>query len=219
MTDGCDIINASDNINLWRKLTYANVKVIGRRDLLKIVFEAGELSYPEDYPDTHSYQLYIKQVKNKNILKFRNRPKNRRVNYIKLHSPFPFGPNFDILSKNQPFLDSYTRVQLAMLGRGVPNKFSYICLPIQEDIETAKELIASERNSGVTHVHTEVEDSADMDVESVDLKGIQTMSDQELELHFASCITSRRIIGFATTGDYSYRLCRGFCNGYVLREF
>jgi hypothetical protein len=160
MTDGCDIINASDNINLWRKLTYANVKVIGRRDLLKIVFEAGELSYPEDYPDTHSYQLYIKQVKNKNILKFRNRPKNRRVNYIKLHSPFPFGPNFDILSKNQPFLDSYTRVQLAMLGRGVPNKFSYICLPIQEDIETAKELIASERNSGVTHVHTEVEDSA-----------------------------------------------------------
>lgn len=46
LSDGCDVVLSTGDITLWRRLTYLNVKVIGRRDLVHIAFEAGELSYP-----------------------------------------------------------------------------------------------------------------------------------------------------------------------------
>lgn len=59
----------------------------------------------------------------------------------------------------------------------------------------------------------------DADIEHVDLKNVSKLTDEELERHFMGCKTSRRVIGFATSGGFSYARCRGFCNGYVLKEF
>lgn len=119
-------------------MTYLNVKVIGRRDLINLNFEAGNLSYPEDYPMTAGYTLYLKFEISRNIVRYRRLPSNKRINYDRLHSPFPFGPNFDLLSKNNPFTESYVHVQLQMVGRGIPHKHSYVCLPATEDIDTVR---------------------------------------------------------------------------------
>lgn len=151
---------------------------------MNIIFEAGKLSYPEDYPMTGGYNAYIKELRTRNITKFRKLPSNKRTNYDRLHSPFPFAPNFSMLCKNKPFNESFARLQLLMVGRGTPHKHCYLCLPTAEDIEAIRSIITSSVNDSTqtifSHVHTEpMEDlDEDADIEHIDLKNVKSMSDE-----------------------------------------
>jgi hypothetical protein len=104
LTDGCYILSSPfQSAILWRKLTFLNAKVIGRKDLMKITCEAGQLNYPEDYPETEGYKSYIEDVRKEKIERYRHLPSNKRVKYERLNSPFPFGSNFGVLAKSKPF--------------------------------------------------------------------------------------------------------------------
>lgn len=65
--------------------------------------EAGELSYPEDFPGTEGYGRYIEGVRRERIERYRKLPNNKRVKYSRINSPFPFGADFRLLCKSRPF--------------------------------------------------------------------------------------------------------------------
>lgn len=52
---------------------------------------------------TAGYALYNKELRRKAITQYRRRPTNKRTNYDRLNSPFPFSANFAALCKNNPF--------------------------------------------------------------------------------------------------------------------
>lgn len=72
-----------------------------------------------------AFAEYRKEQITKNCLKYLKVPLPKRPNYLKLHSPSPFGP----IIPSKPVL-----IELEIVSRGHCTAFSYICELLKEDL-------------------------------------------------------------------------------------
>ncbi len=71
---------------------------LGLKERKKLFYEQSLPYFPNDYPDTLSYQQYSNQLKQELQEKYNKRPPAKRVNYSKLKFANPFSSPWDELS-------------------------------------------------------------------------------------------------------------------------
>ena len=88
---GWDIIIPSNwAMAFWIGLIYRGARACGMRELRKCSLETLVPNFPEDFPDTHTGQRYIKAQKQQLEQKFKKYPPDKRRNYGKLLIQHPF---------------------------------------------------------------------------------------------------------------------------------
>ena len=88
---GWDIIIPSNwAMAFWIGLIYRGARACGMRELRKCSLETLMPHFPEDFPDTHTGQQYIKAQKQQLEQKFKKYPPDKRRNYGKLLIQQPF---------------------------------------------------------------------------------------------------------------------------------
>lgn len=122
MFQGCFILcSHKTNCQIWRALSKQNAKVIGRRELKHCFFEAGIRFFPDDYPQSACFTRYNKERAIELIEKHKRHPPQKRANYAKLNSPFPF--YFHVPTGNCSMIG----IKIVTLSRGRCFPGSYIC--------------------------------------------------------------------------------------------
>lgn len=74
----------------WISLVFRGARVGGLRESHSVAEDAGQLSFPKDYPDTKSGYHYAINESGPKIDKYLRIPPAKRINYKKLGVPAPF---------------------------------------------------------------------------------------------------------------------------------
>jgi ribonuclease P/MRP protein subunit POP1 len=193
--DGWDVILKTGNNNwLWRNLVYAGAKALGLSEYSSIFFEQGKLFYPDDYPTTKAYnQMALDRAKEK-ITEYFKKPSSKRMNYEKIGSPFPFFSDwsFGLPGSNADLLP----VQIKCLRR-CPKALGYLCKAEPGDLNS------------LTDPYKEP-------LHEVKKPNSKTVIGDLDELK--KITPSREIIGFVTSGRFSFSRNRGFGIGYISKH-
>ncbi|KAL4481569.1 hypothetical protein ABPG74_007658 [Tetrahymena malaccensis] len=207
------VVNQGRGILVWRLLSFIACKAIGLNEYNNIIEESGQKVFPNDYPLTQAYSTLNRELLETKVTKHFLRPQGKRVNYMKINSPFPFKPNFDyVLSK---YLESEDKivaqqedlqdVRVIMVGRGKPDTNSYICLPEAEDFIKYQEMLKKDK-SRVYSIHDE--------------PTYVKVNNKQIDIPEPSQIsTTRKIIGFLSFGDFSFKSGVGKGRGQIIKYY
>lgn len=195
---GWDLIFPAHNHPVvWRKLIFANAKAMGLREYQSMIWEQGKLIYPNDYPTTEAYKSTMQTYAEKKIEQYFRRPPNKRLGFERIGMPFPYQSDWECLLRVHTSQD-LVRVTIKAYQR-CPKNFALICMPEPQDLS---------HKSGPAHtepLHEKSKPNRDF-----------TPSDL-LNLPFSLKI-SRELLGFVTSGGYSFTNSRGFGIGFISRS-
>ncbi|CAG9335626.1 POP1 [Blepharisma stoltei] len=195
--EGWDLILPSGNgPEFWRTCIYSGAKAIGLRDYNAIKLEQAIPSYPDDFPTTSAYQTYAQEQAKIDVENYFKRPSSKRVNFERISMPFPFYSDwFGILG-----VTSYTQLKLIQIKchNRIPQRRALLCKPASEDFIDKKGPTFQEplsEKSKLNHLWT-VEDFGNFKAN-----------------------LSRQVVGFITSGGFSFIKARGFGIGYIQTNY
>lgn len=195
--DGWDIILKNPENNwLWRSLVYAGAKAVGLKEYSSIFFEQGKRFFPNDYPTTEAYIERALALAEEKLTYYFKRPSSKRMNYERIASPFPFFSNWTI-DGSQLTHKELLPVQIKCYNR-CPQPLAYICMAEASDL-----------NSSKIHYKEPLQDRK---------KPNSQIGANDLE-NWKDIKTSRNIIGFVTSGGFSFSRSKGFGLGCIFRNF
>jgi ribonuclease P/MRP protein subunit POP1 len=188
------ILKSGFNNDIWRSLVYSGCKAVGLQEFKSISFESGDLFFPNDFPSSQSYDHYSNEKAKDLILNYFKKPSAKRINFERIKSPFPFYSCWKLGNDISRDFKQLVPVKVKCFNR-CPKDLSYICKAEESDIILTKfkEPLGdrTEKNSNWKPEHF---------------------------LNLSKIKTSRQIIGFITTGGFSYRKRRGFGIGHITSE-
>ncbi|KAL7717117.1 Uncharacterized protein QTN25_005394 [Entamoeba marina] len=142
----CFVIHPSSfSFVLWRRLIWHCILPIALKEYQYLKYEAGNLSFPQDYIETdQSKQWWIKKY-NTNMSLYNNKPKSKRVDLIhySIDNVNPWDMAFnqnvvrksdflkfsnDLLSVDHDSYQKYIKIEIFAVN-GKPNTYSYIHIP------------------------------------------------------------------------------------------
>ncbi|KAH3764511.1 ribonuclease p/mrp protein subunit pop1 [Pelomyxa schiedti] len=188
------------SLPLWMHIVFAGAHPIGLRERNWLKFESGALVFPQDYPDTNASFEFSIQEKKSLTIEWEKKPPAKRPNYAKLHTPSPFTPSWQLCVKVPPIvlrqlpgmsLPTQTLICARLLvHRSKPCRSAMICEPLETDLKTLA--WESVTNNKVQKWHTG-----------------GTCNCQKVH---------RRIIGFVTSGEFSFVSGCGAVTAFVSAE-
>ncbi|KAA8497265.1 Ribonucleases P/MRP protein subunit POP1 [Porphyridium purpureum] len=99
---GWDIIlPAQWAMPFWLAFIYAGARAVGLREMRQLHREGGKPYFPDDYPDSLSGRAELFKSIEESRAKYARRPRGKRINYARLRTVAPFGPDFDILVQSE----------------------------------------------------------------------------------------------------------------------
>lgn len=196
---GWDLIFPSSNHPLvWRKLIFANAKAMGLREYQSLLWEQGRPYYPNDYPTTKAYNATMQDYAQQKIEQYFRRPPNKRLGFERIGMPYPYISDWDYLF-GAPSYQDLLRVSIKARSR-CPKHFALICRP------EAQDLFPSSGPAHTEPLHEKSKPNKDFSI--FDLQSLPS-----------SISISREIIGFVTSGGYSFTNSRGFGTGYIHKRY
>ncbi|OMJ89260.1 hypothetical protein SteCoe_8648 [Stentor coeruleus] len=190
--DGWDIyIKASDNQSLWRNFIYAGAKAVGLIEFSRVYFEQGRLFFPSDFPTTISYQEYSLDLAKTKIAEYFRRPSSKRMNYERIGSPYPFYSDWSFGTEEVSYSDLIP-INIKCESR-CPKQLAYICAPEPYDLMNTGEIKEP--------LHDKSQENSKI-----------TVKDLEKLRNIGTC---RKIIGYVTSGGFSYDRTRGLGIGFI----
>jgi len=230
----------------WRSLVFAGARVMGLNSRRQLELERGALSFPLDYIDTKAGRALLQEELRDVRSQYERKPPSKRVNYAKLNSLFPWmidwnallqywqsqGPDTSTMNvdglvnvlrhspqhianwlyEDQPsnipsyVWNSLVTVRIHMKSKGTPSPYSCIVFPTESDLALAQSnpdalaLVSEPLRKNVT-------------------------SRPNLDEPFDFTLTSRRVMGFITSGGHVYSHGSGAAVGtcsfialYLLRQ-
>lgn len=86
------IVPCTWGMAFWLTLVHHGARALGQNEMDYLLFESGNLKFPNEFLDTHSCQIQSDQLKHELFKKFLARPPSKRINYLKVGflSPFYF---------------------------------------------------------------------------------------------------------------------------------
>lgn len=190
--DGWDLyIKAPENQNLWRSFIYAGAKAVGLTEFSRVYFEQGRLFFPSDFPTTTSYQEYSLDLAKTKIEDYFLKPSSKRMNYERIGSPYPFYSDWSFGTEEISYSDLIP-INIKCENR-CPKQLAYICAPEPYDLMNTGEIkeplhLKTQENSKIT------------------VKDLEKLKDVR---------TCRKIIGYVTSGGFSYDRTRGLGIGFI----
>lgn len=188
-SEGWDLmVSAEVGTQLFRNLVFSGAKAIGLRDYNFLLFEQGTRVFPDDFPQTLAYHEHSVSKTEELIASYFKKPSSKRVNYERIGMPFPFFPDFKVVLTQEAQLHP---VQITSLSK-IPKAGALLCQAFPEDFETTHTEPLHERTS-----------------KSSQLRDIQHLSGIEI---------SRPLLGFLTSGGFSFIKRKGYGIGYINTE-
>lgn len=193
--DGWDIIlKAGDNNSVWRSFVYSGCKAVGLQEFKSISYEKSELFFPDDYPTCLAYENHSNDLAKVKVLEYFKKPSSKRMNFERISSPFPFFSDWKLGIEGKRMYDDLIPVKIKSSNR-CPKDLAYICLLAPGDLN---QKIIKEAQNERTQPNSKCKPDDIYKLQSVPI--------------------SRKIIGFVTSGGYSFKRCRGFGLGYIAKE-
>ena len=196
--DGWDIILKSGENNwLWRSLVYGGAKAIGLKEYSSIHFEQGRQFYPNDYPTTEAYKAMSLIEAQERLNVYFRRPSSKRMNFERIGSPYPFFSNWSNDGLNLANYGELIPIQIKCLNR-CPQPLAYLCLADQQDFQNKR-----------IHYKEPLRDRStpNSKIELVDIDKLSIIK------------PTRTIIGFVTSGGFSFHRAKGFGIGCIFSDF
>lgn len=194
--DGWDIVlKAGENNLVWRSLVYSGCKAVGLQEFKSISYEKSELFFPDDYPSCLAYENHSNDIAKGKILEYFKRPSSKRMNFERILSPFPFFSDWKLGQEEKRRYEQLVPVKIICRNR-CPKDLAYICEPALGDLE--KKIIKEA-------VGERTEPNSKCKPEDV--------------YKLAEIKISKKIVGFVTSGGFSFKRCKGFGLGHVAIEF
>jgi len=186
----------------------------------QVLNERREFIFPQDFPTSKSYETFQEKMKQEKIEKYFKKPPAKRINLIKIGSPYAFSSEWETLPTNSIpnfnpgpaglSLNNYLKpVYVRMIRRRYPVNLSALCIPTLQDLEVIKES-EKKAKAGLDIVATEPLGKCEFG------KALKKVTSQEFVEKLRQAQTSRQLGGFITTGYLSYRFAAGCGKGYIL---
>jgi hypothetical protein len=131
---------------IWRQLFIKGTKAAGRLEYEHAFHQLDKRVFPQDFPHSRFFAEYEQEQHTQAFDAFLRRPPAKRVNYVKIGSPFPFSFNFKeildaanlvptgtALMTHENVMSHYVNRNLRMLRNRVPKAWAYIYFPTEED--------------------------------------------------------------------------------------
>ena len=90
-------MNAGASHKVWQLLYFLTCKPVGLQEYNSILFEYDLPSFPNDYPTADAHREVAQAQAVALAAKYLRQPDNKKLDYEKLSSPFPFRSNWDHL--------------------------------------------------------------------------------------------------------------------------
>jgi hypothetical protein len=107
------IVPCTWGMPFWLTLVHHGARALGQNEMDYLLFESGNLKFPNEFLDSNSFQILSDQLKHELFKKYLARPPSKRINYLKAGflSPFyfPIKPLISIYKfEENSMLDSST---------------------------------------------------------------------------------------------------------------
>jgi ribonuclease P/MRP protein subunit POP1 len=204
---------------LWRKLTVAGGKAVGRVEYQHVYHQLAMPVFPKDFPESAAFQQSEASLNLLEQDKYFRKPPAKRPNYLKLGSPWPFSPSLGELgSIHSDFAATFAKVKLVSLFGGVPVDNAYICYPAEADVTA---LLREFDAQSSTEQRILDQDPTLLTAGPTIKDELNPYSDRDAYVaavnDYALADEQRPVIGRLTSGFLLYEKARGFGFGAVLR--
>lgn len=127
---------------VWRFLQYHEVKAYGLQNQRRLFNEQNAFYFPDDFPNSLIHKQRQEEKINACIRTYFRKPPDKRVNYIKIRSPYAFGHRWrdlwadyvaseakqtmSVEAEAFDFMREFVPFQIKMHGKGKPNEHSVL---------------------------------------------------------------------------------------------
>jgi hypothetical protein len=220
LSNGWDIILPKGHgKQLLMTLVFAGARAIGYSEQRAISLEAQDPAFPEDYADSNAGNELSFWKAVTSFEEYRKKPPAKRPNFASLHSPFPFGVDW------QKFLES-----CPLEPRLINIDFPLLKSHQEQPLDPVK---GDEPPLGFCAYRQKPVDISTPGLVRVQLRMIGTgVPDQNAAIHYLDdpsecgkqCLNGRKnIIGFLTDGLFSYSeglgIGFGFCSAALVLQY
>ena len=119
------------------------------------------------------------------------------MNYERIGSPFPFFSNWNHEIKDKIKYTDLLLIQIKCLRR-CPEPLAYLCIAEEEDLQNPKIHYKEP-------LHNRIKLNSKISIDDIE--------------NLAQLQTSRKIIGFITSGGFSFSKCKGYGLGYIFLNY
>lgn len=112
----------------WFSLIYSGARAAGVRDRARFHHNIGLPYFPHDFPETKSYALYVDSQALVLQAAYDRKPKNKKLNYVKMGVKSPFKPDLEeILGKDGEICILHSRKSCEIVSSLLTLPFPELC--------------------------------------------------------------------------------------------